>query len=136
VDLSSPPAVPARLRQDLGDRFVSVDDLATGEGGPGQRLHRRLEKLISETGRDYCHWIRTRDAVPAIQAVVATAEQHRQAELEWLLRRMPGLAPEHVGAVEQMSHRLVAAILHAPLSALNGDASGDLERAARELFGV
>jgi glutamyl-tRNA reductase len=136
VDLSSPPAIPPALQLGLRDRFVSVDDLATGEGGPSQRLRHRLEKLISETGRDYCNWIRARDAVPAIQAVVATAEQHRQAELAWLHHRLSGLGPEELGLVEQMSHRLVAAILHAPLAALNGDSSGDLERAARELFGV
>jgi hypothetical protein len=35
-----------------------------------------------------------------------------------------------------MSHRLVGGILHAPLSALNADPTGDLERAARELFGL
>ena len=33
-----------------------------------------------------------------------------------------------------MSHRLVAAMLHAPLTALSNDATGELERAARELF--
>jgi glutamyl-tRNA reductase len=136
VDLSSPPAIPEALQVGLRERFVSVDDLAAGDGGPNQRLRQKLEKLISETGRDYCHWIRTRDAVPAIQAMVASAEQLRQAEVEWLLRRLPALGPDDAGAVEQMSHRLVAAILHAPLVALNEDASGDLERAARELFGV
>jgi hypothetical protein len=35
-----------------------------------------------------------------------------------------------------MSHRLVAGILHAPLTALNEDTSGDLERAARDLFAL
>jgi glutamyl-tRNA reductase len=137
VDLSSPVAVPEALQERLGDAFVSVDDLADGDGsGPGDRLRGRLEKLISETGRDYCRWIRTREAVPAIQAVVACAEEHRLAELEWLERRLPGMSPENLGLIEQMSHRLVAAILHAPLAALNGDDSGELERSARELFGV
>ena len=136
VDLSSPPAVPAGLQASLGDQFTSVDDLAAGEAGPGERLRRRLEKLISETGRDYCQWIRARAAVPAIKAVVATAEQHRQAEVEWLARRLPDLGGDELRLVEQMSHRLVAAILHAPLAALNSDSSGELEQAARELFRI
>jgi hypothetical protein len=38
--------------------------------------------------------------------------------------------------VEQMSHRLVAALLHAPLSRLHDDDAGALERAARDLFGI
>lgn len=136
VDLSSPPAVPADLQASLGHQFTSVDDLAAGGAGPGERLRRRLEKLVSETGREYCQWIRTREAVPAIQAVVATAEQHRQAEVDWLARRLPDLDGDGLRLVEQMSHRLVAAILHAPLAALNSDSSGELEHAARELFGV
>ncbi len=136
VDLSSPPAVPDALQQGLGPRLVSVDDLADDDHGPGDRVRRRLEGLISQTGRDYGHWLRTRDSVPAIQAVVAGAEQHRLAEVEWLRRRLPSLSADDFRMVEQMSHRLVAGILHAPLVTLNEDASGDLERAARELFRV
>lgn len=136
VDLSSPPALGADVQDRLDGRFVSVDDLADDDKGPGERIRRRLERLISETGRDYCHWIRTRDAVPAIQAVVESAEGHRRTEIDWLRRRLPSLSDEDLGLVDQMSHRLVAALIHAPLVALNEDPSPDLERAARELFGV
>jgi glutamyl-tRNA reductase len=137
TDLSSPPAVSTELQARLGERYVSVDDLANSpEYEPQERLRHKIESLVSDTGRDYCHWLRTRDSVPAIQAMAESAEDHRRSELEALLRRLPDLSPEERAAVEQMSHRLVAGILHAPLSALNSDSSGDLERAARELFGV
>jgi glutamyl-tRNA reductase len=136
VDLSSPPALAADVEDRLDGRLVSVDDLADDDNGPGERIRRRLERLIAETGRDYCHWIRTRDAVPAIQAVVESAESHRRTEIDWLRRRLPSLSDEALGLVDQMSHRLVAALIHAPLVALNEDPSPDLERAARELFGV
>lgn len=136
VDLSSPPAVPGTLQEALGPRSISVDDLADDDHGPGERVRRRLESLISRTEREYCHWLRTRDAVPAIQALVSVAERHRVAEVDRLLRRLPGLSGEDLALVDQMSQRLVAAILHAPLVALNQDESGDLERAARELFGA
>ena len=136
VDLSSPPAVDPALPAALGSRFVSVDDLADDDNGLGERERDRLEGLISRTGRDYCHWLRTRDAVPAIQAVVESAELRRRTEIEWLQRRLPSLSDEDLAIVDQMSHRLVAALLHAPLTALNDDTSGDIERAARELFGV
>lgn len=137
VDLSSPPSAPEDLQAALGDRFVSVDDLAQApEAEPHDRLRRRLEGLVSDSGRDYCQWLRTRDAVPAIQAMAQTAEGHRREELDWLLRRLSDLPPEDRLLIEQMSHRLVAGILHAPLAALNADTSGDLERAARDLFGL
>ena len=136
VDLSSPHALPDVLREGLGARSVTVDDLADDDRGPGDRVRRRLEQLISQTGRDYCQWIRTRDAVPAIQAVVTAAEQHRLGEIEWLRGRLPSLSADELDVIDRMSHRLVGAILHAPLVALNEDASGDLEPAARTLFGV
>jgi glutamyl-tRNA reductase len=137
VDLSSPPAVPEELQTRLGSRFLSIDELRDDpEFGPPERLRRRLEHLVSDTGRDYCNWLRARGAVPAIQAMADTAEGFRQAELEWLLRRHPELGPDQQSAIEQMSHRLVAAILHAPLSALREDMTGERERAARELFGL
>ena len=135
ADLSSPPAIGHDLQASLGARFISVDDLAGGPvSDPDDRLHRRIHALISDAGRDYCHWLRTRDAVPAIQAMAETAEQHRRDELDWLLRHLPDLADDDRQLIEQMSHRLVAGILHAPLAALNADESGTLERAARDLF--
>jgi glutamyl-tRNA reductase len=137
VDLSSPPAVPADFQARLGKRFLSIDELGDDpEFGPNERLRRRLERLVSDTGRDYCNWLRTREAVPAIQAMTDTAEGFRRSELDSLLRRHPELVPEQQTAIEQMSHRLVAAILHAPLAALREDVTGDRDRAARELFGL
>jgi glutamyl-tRNA reductase len=136
VDLSSPPAVTPMSAAELGPGFVSVDELADEDDGPGERIRRRLDSLVSDTGRDYCHWIRTRDAVPAIQAFVERAEGHRRTEVDWLRRRLPELSEDDLALVDQMSHRLVAALIHAPLAALNTDPSPDLERAARELFGV
>lgn len=137
TDLSSPPALDAGLQGRLAGRFVSVDDLAGGPvSQPDDRLQRRLQVLISEAGRDYCQWLRTRDAVPAIQAMADTAEAHRREELDWLLRRLDDLSDDDRRLIEQMSHRLVAGILHAPLAALNADTSGELERAARDLFSL
>ncbi len=137
VDLSSPPSVPADLQAALGRGFTSVDDLIVApEFAPQDRLRRRLEKVVSDTGREYCVWLRARGSVPVIQAVTDGAEAVRRAEIEWLLPRLSGLSDDERAVVEQMSHRLVAALLHAPLAALHDDDAGSLERAARDLFGV
>jgi len=137
VDISSPPSVPQDLQAALGPRFTSVDDLTVGtEFEPQDRLRRRLEKLVFETGREYYQWLRARGAVPVIKAVAEGAETLRRSEVEWLLHRLPELADDERAVVEQMSHRLVAALLHAPLAALHDDDAGSLERAARDLFGV
>lgn len=137
VDLSSPPAVPAELQRALGNRFVSIDDLAWGPRAElPSWLRERLERLVSESGGDFCSWLRTRDAVPAIQALTRSAEEHRKVGLEWLNRRLPDLTDDQRALVAQMSNRMVAGILHAPRSALTSDASGELGPAALQLFGL
>lgn len=137
VDLSSPPAVSLELQEQLGDRYVSADDLAWSEDGQLQAaLRQKLERLVHKEGRDFCRWLRTRDSVPALKAVAEAAECRRRQELEWLLNRLHDLSEDERRLIEQMSNRLVAAILHAPRTALSADESGDLSRAARELFGV
>jgi glutamyl-tRNA reductase len=137
VDLSSPPAIPEPLQRTLGDRFVSVDDLArTPEAMPHERLRRRVSRLVDSAVDSLASWIRTRAAVPAIRAISERAEARRSAELERLLRRMPALEADERELLEQMSHRIVAGILHAPLAALREDADGERERVARELFGL
>ena len=137
VDLSSPPAVPDSLQTRLGDRFISIDDLAWGPQTelPGG-LRDRLEQLVSGSGREYCRWLLARDSTPAIQAMSEAAEGRRLSELEWLHRRLPNLSEQERALIDQMSHRLVGGILHAPKSALRLDESGDLGRAAWELFGL
>lgn len=137
VDLSSPPAVSQTLQTQLGDRFVSIDDLAWGPqvelaGG----LRGRLEKLVTESGGEYCRWLRARDFLPAIQAITQAAEERRLSELAWLKGRLPNLSDHDRALIDQMSYRLVAGILHAPKSALRLDENGDLGRAAWELFGL
>ncbi len=137
VDLSSPPAVPDSLQARLGDRFVCIDDLAWGAQAelPGG-LRDRLEQLVGGSGREYCRWLLARDSTPAIQAMSEAAEGRRVSELEWLLRRLPNLTEQERALIDQMTHRLVGGILHAPKSALRLDESGTLGRAAWELFGL
>ena len=137
IDLSSPPSVPSEVQARLGERFVSVDGLVVGsEFAPQDRLRRRIETLVADVGRDFWAWRRARESVPVIQAVASSAEQIRQTELTWLHHRLPDLGPDEQAIMEEMSHRLVAALLHAPLDALHSDEGGTLERAARDLFGL
>jgi glutamyl-tRNA reductase len=137
VDLSSPPAVPETLQTRLADRFISIDDLAWGSQVElPDGLRDRLERLVAKSGGEFCRWLRSRDCLPAIQAMSEAVEERRRSEMQWLLRRLPSLSEADRALVDQMSHRLVGGILHAPRSALRLDDSGDLGRAAWELFGL
>ena len=116
---------------------MSIDDLAWGpEVELAGGLRERLEKLVTESGGEYCRWLRARDYLPAIQAMTDSAEARRLSELAWLARRLPDMSEDDRALVEQMTHRLVGGILHAPKSALRLDESGELGRAAWELFGL
>jgi glutamyl-tRNA reductase len=125
------------LQAQLGDRFVSIDDLAWGpQVELADGLRGRLETLVTESGGEYCRWLRSRDFLPAIQAMTDAAEARRCSEMAWLVRRLPSLSEQDRALVDQMSHRLVGGILHAPKSALRLDENGELGRAAWELFGL
>ena len=137
VDLSSPPAIPADVGVALGGDFISVDDLARApEAKPHERLRRRVDRLVAETVADFTSWAATRGCVPAIRAISDHAEARRAAELERLLRRAPTLDPEVRELVDEMSHRLVAGLLHGPLAALRSDVDGERDAIVRELFGL
>jgi glutamyl-tRNA reductase len=136
VDLSSPPALEPELRAGLGERFTSVDDLARSpQDQIRTRLRNRLERAIDTAEAQFASWVQTRASVPAIQALSEKAETRRAEELERLFRRLD-LEDHERELVEQMSQRLVAGLLHAPLASLREDATGDLDRAARALFSL
>ncbi len=134
MDLSSPPAVDPDLRRALAERYTSVDDLArTPRGDIGPRAERRYQRAVDAALTGFSHWVRARSSVPVIRALSELAEDRRAEEVDRIMRRLD--LPEHQRAlVVQMSHRLVAGLLHAPLVALREDTSGHAERAARSLF--
>lgn len=137
VDMSSPVAAPEALQVALGGRFLSADDLAWERNEDLQDpLRRQLEDVAAESADSYVRWLRSRHTAPAIQAIGEAADEQRRAELDWLFNRLPGLSEKERSLIDQMSHRLVADMLHAPRSALNSDDGGRLAQAARQLFGA
>jgi glutamyl-tRNA reductase len=136
VDLSSPPALTDDVRATLGPRYVSIDDLArVPHDTARERQAHRLQRLLDEAEAAFLGWLRTRHAVPTIEAISTRAEQHRLVELERLFRRAD--LPDHERElVEQMSRRLVAGLIHRPLVSLRDDEDGELDRAARALFSL
>jgi len=137
VDLSSPQSTPYELGRDLGRRFVGVDDLAWATHDVlDDDVADQVDAITHEAGREYCHWLRARTATPTLAQLAEVVEARRTAELDRLLRRLPDLDPHARHLVETMSHRIVASLLHGPRTALRDDVDGDLERAARTLFGL
>ncbi len=135
VDLSVPPALPARLAERLGPRLITVDQLAVDEP-PDARTIARRDALIDETVAEFRAWIDARNGRAAAAALAARAERERGAELEALWRRLPELDPEARAAIDRMSRHLAGRLLREPLERLGRDGDGEHERAARELFGL
>jgi glutamyl-tRNA reductase len=136
VDLSSPPALDPALREALGDRHTSVDDLARSpQDALRKRLRNRFERVLDDAVQNLASWVRARESVPAIVALADAAETRRVEELDRLFRRAD-LGDRERELVEQMSQRLVAGLLHQPLAVLRDDGTGEAERAARTLFAL
>ncbi len=136
VDLSSPPAVDSVTREALGERYTSVDDIARSpQDLLRPRLRTRFERALDEAESNLAAWARSRDSVPTIQALSDHAETRRSEELDRLFRRLT-LDDAERELVEQMSHRLVAGLLHQPLVVLREDGSGEADRAVRTLFAL
>ncbi|MCI0345254.1 MAG: hypothetical protein L0221_07390 [Chloroflexi bacterium] len=138
VDLSVPPAVPARLAGILGARLVTADALALGDVGlvPEEGSAARLDALVDRSTAEFVGWLRGRDARVAAAALVQRADRAREAELAALWRRLPDLEPEARAAIEGMTRHLADRLLREPLERLGRDADGRDGRAVRDMFAL
>jgi glutamyl-tRNA reductase len=135
VDLSAPPSVPGPLAGALGDRFLSVDDLARAPlGALDIALRERLERLVGAAVLEYAAWARSDSQRLAARTLSDHARVARDRELEKLWEQLPSLGASERAAVERMAERLAGRLLRSPLERLRQDRDGRFDRAARELF--
>jgi glutamyl-tRNA reductase len=134
IDLSSPPALDPGLAISLAERYVSVDEVAVPQLAVSERTLAALERTADRAADEFADWLVARHSVPVIAALSAHAEEHRRTELDRLRRRLPDLDDDNLAAVDQMSRRLVAAMLHEPLATLGAGGDPELEPAVRRLF--
>ncbi len=137
VDLSAPPAVDPVVAARLGDRHVSVDDLARRASVVGSSaLVARLDRHVGETLERYRRWVALEPERSAARALATRADEARVEELSALWQRIPSLDPSQRLEVERMAERLTTRLLRDPLERLRGDEEGRHRDAARELFGL
>jgi glutamyl-tRNA reductase len=138
VDLSVPPAVPARLAENLGERLITADALALANVAPASQdgSSARLDALADGSTAEFLDWLNRRDGRAAAEALVKHVDREREAELAALWRRLPDLEPEARSAIEAMTRHLAIRLLREPLERLGRDADGRNERAVRDLFAL
>ena len=137
IDLSAPPALPVSLAEGLGDRLVTIDDLARRGAAEGEdALVARLGRLADATLAEYREWLEHGHVRAAARAMAERAERARHAELGDLWQRLPDLRSDERAEIERMTRHLSDRLLREPLERLGRDVDGRHEQAARELFGL
>jgi glutamyl-tRNA reductase len=141
IDIAVPRDVDSSVAQLPGVTLRDIEDLrAVVETTGRARLAEvsAVESIIATEVDSFLHWERAAQAAPTASALIDKAEGIRRAELDRAASALEGLTPGQREAVEHLTRRMVAKLLHSPLSKtteLAGSARDDLYLAAlRELF--
>ena len=106
VDLSAPSATPEALARQLGDRFISIDDLTQPDRSPDDPLRARLEQLATDTLAAHARWRAVAPERAAAREAAERAARLRDRELATLWDRIPSLTPDERAEVAAMAGRL------------------------------
>ena len=141
VDIAVPRDVDPEVADLPGVVLRDIDDLrGVVEGNLGARLGEvgRVEDLIADELERFSKWQRSTELAPTAAALVSKADTIRKAELERIGSHLSSMTQAQRDAVDHLSRRMVAKLLHAPLKSardLAGSKQGQLYlNALRELF--
>jgi glutamyl-tRNA reductase len=84
-----------------------------------------IETKIADEREAFFGWLNSRRAVPTIVSLRQQADSLAEVELRRALRRLPDLSERERDVLEQMAHRIVHKLLHAPTTALRERASSE-----------
>ena len=140
IDIAVPHDVDPEVRRIEGVTVRDLEDLArVVDTSLGSRLSEvsKVEAIVAvEVGR-FMEWERADEVAPVVSRLVAQAEKVRAAEME-RFRRRAGVDDATAEAVDRLSRRLVAKLLHEPISRakeMPSSQQGKLHLSAlRELF--
>ena len=143
IDIAVPRDVAPSVAGIEGVVLLDMEDLgsfaAAGLDGPGCEVE-QVDEILAQEFERYRNATSAQELAPAVVALRDRAEMLRMAELERYRKRLGGLAPEQLRAVDALTKGLVAKLLHEPTVVLKdagGSARGDrLLAALRDLFGI
>jgi glutamyl-tRNA reductase len=143
VDLSVPRGIARDVAAVEGVLLLDMDDISAFVAeGAGQRRAEvpAVEAIVAEELVRYRASQAARSVSPLLSRARDAAERARRNELTRLEARLQALEPSEREAVELLTRRLVAKLLHTPtikLKAAAGTPRGEvLAEAFRELFGL
>jgi glutamyl-tRNA reductase len=143
VDAAVPRDFDPGVAQLPGVSLLDVDDLrAYAEREIASRRGEidHVGAIIDEELERYALHARSRDLAPLVTSLRSRAEEVRTAELGRVVDAMSKMSEDQRAAIEQMTKRLVAKLVHEPTVALKREAGtpkGErLAEALRTLFGL
>jgi glutamyl-tRNA reductase len=126
LDLGVPRNVEPSVRSEQRIRLLDMDDLEQlCPVDPAARAEQqtRLEARAVEEAQRIDAWLRVRARAPQIVRLRAHGEEVRSRELQRVATRLRDLSPDQMGAVEELTDRIVNKLLHAPTVALREGSS-------------
>ena len=143
VDIAVPRDVDPAAGDLDGVTLLDMDDLrAFAEAGVAERQREvaAVRTILDEELDRYVAVSSAREVAPLVAAIHDRAEGVRQGELERFRARLEALDPTDREAVEAVTRRIVAKLLHEPTVRLKdaaGTARGErLAETLRELYGI
>jgi glutamyl-tRNA reductase len=143
VDLAVPRDIDPAVAGLPGVTLLNMDDVGrfvTARAAERLAEIPAVELIVAQEVDRFNNSLAARSVAPLVTALHDRSEAVRQAEMERFARRLHGLGPEQLEAVEAVTRRVVAKVLHEPtvnLKEAAGTARGDvLADAFRDLFGL
>lgn len=118
VDIAVPRDVDPGAQDIPGVVLRDIDDLrGVVENNMGSRMGEvaGVEEIVSRELQSLMDWERATEIAPTVATLVARAEDIRTSEMARVKGQLGELTDEQRRAVEQMTRRIVAKLLHPPL---------------------
>jgi glutamyl-tRNA reductase len=143
VDMAVPRDIDPAAAALPGVTLLNMDDIgrfvATRAAGRRAEIP-AVELIVAQEVDRFNDALAARSVAPLVGALHDRSEAVRHAEMERFARRLHDLSPEQLEAVDAVTRRVVAKVLHEPTVNLKnaaGTARGDvLADAFRDLFGL
>jgi glutamyl-tRNA reductase len=119
VDIAVPPDVAPSVGRVGGVVIRDLEDLKkVVESTIGSRLAEvsKVEAIVAREVDQFLDWERASEIGPTVARLVTRAEEVRRTELDRLRRHRARLNDDQLAAADQFSRRVVAKLLHEPIS--------------------
>lgn len=133
LDLAFPRNMDPRLKNSRNIELYDLDDLAANKGAPSihdAAFTKQARRMIEGEAARFARWLTASRLSPTIASLYRWAEDLRNSEIDFALRRLAGLSPRERRVVEAMSRRLVSKIL-APAATFAKESSEKLSQRER-----